>query len=115
MEAENKNGVNRGPRDFLSVLTEARDIAGGARNDDYGRPVINHSRTAALWSAYLGTEVSAADVCALNILQKLSREKHRPKRDNRVDIAGYAANLDDCQLPDDFTKRTVDKVRKELD
>jgi len=83
-----------------NLLNRASEIVCGDRASSYGTPQENHGRTAAMWSAYLGVEVTAADVCALNILQKLSRERNRPKHDNRVDIAGYAANMDCCQ-PDD--------------
>lgn len=77
-----------------SILAEAAAAVDGDRQRDYGSPAENHGRTAALWSAYLQTSISAADVCALNILQKLSRERYRAKRDNLVDVAGYAENLD---------------------
>ncbi len=62
------------------------------RGLDYGTPLENHTRTARLWSIYLGKEVTARDVCMLNILQKISRDQHAPKFDNLVDIAGYAEN-----------------------
>jgi hypothetical protein len=77
-----------------SILAEAAEIVDGDRQQHYGPPGENHGRTAALWTAYLGTPVSAADVCALNILQKLSRERHAAKRDNLVDVAGYAECMD---------------------
>ena len=66
-----------------SILDEAAEIVDGARQLFYGPP-----------AAYLGAPVSAADVCALNILQKLSRDRHAAKRDNLVDVAGYAENMD---------------------
>jgi len=80
-----------------SILSEAADIVGGSRQADYGTPLANHSRTAALWSAYLGIPVTARQVCMLNILQKVSRDVHAPKRDNLVDIAGYAENAHLCE------------------
>jgi hypothetical protein len=83
----------------MSILLEkARDLVTGERNGSYGMPSENHGRTAALWSAYLGVEVKPKDVCVLNILQKLSRERHRPTRDNLIDVAGYAANAHACVL-----------------
>lgn len=77
-----------------SVLQEAAAIVDGPRRESYGTPFDNHSRTAAMWSAYLGRRVTAHDVCMLNILQKASRDAHRPTRDNLVDIAGYARNAE---------------------
>jgi hypothetical protein len=73
-----------------TVLDEARILVDGARQKDYGSPDICHSRTALLWSAYLNTEVTARDVCMMNILQKVSRDSNASKRDNLVDICGYA-------------------------
>ena len=68
------------------------------RGEDYGKPSDNHGRTAKLWSAYLsGMGVSVklrpADVCFLNILQKISRSQHKLTDDTIADIAGYAANI----------------------
>lgn len=83
-----------------SVLDEARSIVCGPRNSYYGNPNDNHARTAELWVVYLrhlnGRTVDARDVAALNILQKLARDLHRRKRDNMVDIAGWAANAEAC-------------------
>jgi len=74
------------------VLAEAERITTGERRETYGEPTVNHGRTAALWSHYLGRTITARDVCILNILQKISRDAHRPTHDNLIDIAGYAAN-----------------------
>jgi len=62
------------------------------RGAAYGRPCDNHSKTAELWSVYLGVRITPRQVCVLNILQKVSRDTFHPKRDNLLDIAGYAAN-----------------------
>lgn len=82
-----------------NVLLDADAIVSGARQDSYGSPRENHGRTASLWSSYLGIPVSARDVCMLNILQKVSRDAHRPGRDNLLDIAGYARNAELVDLP----------------
>ena len=89
------NDALRGnPGEVRSILAEAGDVVHGARRKEYGSPLENHTRTARLWSAYLGADVTAEDVCMLNALQKISRQKHAPKRDNLVDLAGYAANVE---------------------
>ena len=80
-----------------SILSEAEAIVGGARQADYGTPLANHSRTAALWSVYLGITVTPRQVCMMNVLQKVSRDANAPKRDNLVDIAGYAENANLCE------------------
>lgn len=80
-----------------SILDEAAAAVNGARNEDYGHPLDNHSRTAALWSTYVGVPLTAEQVCFMNILQKVSRSVHRPTRDTLVDIAGYAENIERTQ------------------
>lgn len=89
---------------LMDILSEAASIVGGARHQDYGTPLANHQRTADLWNAYLRCSPSEKpqpltprDVCMLNILQKVSRDRHAPKRDNLVDIAGYARNAELCE------------------
>lgn len=72
------------------VLQDAANVIEGARQSHYGNPDVNIGRTAELWSAYLGRRVTERDVCMLNILQKVSRDVFCGKRDNLVDIAGYA-------------------------
>lgn len=78
------------------VLEEALRITSGDRNASYGPPDQDFQRTAAMWSAMKGVEFEAREVAMFMILLKLSRETHQKKRDNSVDIAGYARCLDIC-------------------
>lgn len=79
-----------GTKDILTqAACEVED-----RLQSYGPPDENHKRTAEMWSTYLGVEVSPRAVCMLNALQKISRDCHAAKRDNLVDIAGYARNAE---------------------
>lgn len=79
-----------------SILDEAKRITAGARNSDYGHPADDFGRTARLWTGILkaklreGAEIAATDVPLCMIAVKLARQAHRHKRDNLVDIAGYA-------------------------
>lgn len=77
-----------------SALEEARAAVEGPRRTTYGHPLDNHSRTAAMWSAFLGIPITPEQVCWLNILQKASRNVNADHRDNVVDVIGYAANID---------------------
>ena len=85
-----------------SVLQEAGRIVNGARSSAYGPPERNWAHIAAVWSVYLsarlGCEVSlnARDVSVLMILLKCMRECGVPKRDNLVDICGYAYGAELC-------------------
>ena len=80
-----------------NILEEANRITHGKRNEDYGSPLDDFSRTAKMWSAILGCEVHATDVPKCMIALKLSRQCHSPKRDNLVDICGYAHTIEMCE------------------
>ncbi len=95
-------GMSKSNQVMKSILDESAAAITGDRNAHYGPPEINHVRTAKFYSAYLGITISARQVCALNVLQKLSRDVNAEKHDNLVDIIGYAANAAACaaaQLP----------------
>ena len=81
-------------RDDDTILDEAKRLVYGDRETRYGHPFQDFSRTAAMWSALFGRRFSPEDVALAMCCVKLSRESNRPNRDNRVDLAGYAAALD---------------------
>lgn len=80
--------------ELLGFVEKLLAAVGRERAADYGTPEENHARTAALWSAYLGVSVTAHDVCMLNVLQKVSRTRHKVTPDSLLDVAGYAANAE---------------------
>lgn len=86
-----------------SILTEAQKLVHGARNADYGHPLDDFTRTAAMWSAILGAHITAKQVGLCMIAVKLSRECNKSKRDNLVDLAGYAETVE--WLKDEENKR----------
>ena len=83
-----------------TILEDAQDAVYGTRHDDYGHPREDFTRTAVLWTGLLhdkladGAHITPEDVARCMIAVKLSRDVHSPKRDNRVDMAGYALCLD---------------------
>lgn len=77
-----------------SVLIEAQGLVHGDRNESYGHPLDDFRRTAKMWGAILGIEIRPEQVGLCMIAVKLSRECHKPKRDNLVDIAGYAETVE---------------------
>lgn len=90
--AEKQHEIEWGSPVRQKVLEEAITLTCGDRNRDYGDPRPNFEDTAAMWSAYKGVVFTAHDVAAMMILVKVSRLSMSPaKRDNWVDIAGYAA------------------------
>lgn len=78
------------PRSALLFAAEA--MITGAREAAHGEASETFARVAGLWSAYLARRVTAADVAALNALQKLARARANPEvADHWTDVAGYAA------------------------
>ncbi len=83
-------------RGAASVLDTARKVTEGDRRDDYGHPADDFERAALMWTGILRSKlitdqrVTAADVPLCMIAIKLARQSHRYKRDNLIDIAGYA-------------------------
>ena len=60
------NELNSEHRNVRSgVLAEADTLINGDRQKHYGTPQENFAAIAQMWSAYLGTSVSPADVCNL--------------------------------------------------
>lgn len=79
------------------ILEEAARLTRGDRQNAYGPPNQDFARTAKMWSALKGVEFTPAEVAMFMICLKLSRETHQKKRDNTVDMAGYARCLAICQ------------------
>jgi hypothetical protein len=79
------------------ILTEAHAAVYGERHASYGPPIDDFTCQAQMFSAYLSrtngrpVEVQPDDIAALMVLVKVARQAHAPKRDNWVDMAGYAA------------------------
>ncbi len=77
-----------------TALQEAQRLVHGTRGEEYGHPTEDFTRSAMMWTAILGFPVRADQIPLCMIAIKISREVNRPKRDNRVDIAGYAETLE---------------------
>lgn len=83
-----------------SILEEAQRLVHGDRQQDYGHPASDFTRTGVFWTEALkgklkeGETIGPEDVALCMVFVKLSREINRPKRDNRVDGAGYLETLD---------------------
>lgn len=79
------------------VLTEAFKITRGDRQATYGPPDQDFRRTAGMWTALFGHMLKEGEAfeprhVAMAMIQlKCSREIHQRKRDNWVDMAGYAS------------------------
>jgi hypothetical protein len=73
------------------ILKEAEALINGDREKDYGTPQESFGCIAKMWSAYIGMDVDAADVCLMMALLKIARLRNGPHRDSSRDGAGYMA------------------------
>ena len=84
-----------------SILEEANTLVTGPRQESYGHPRDDFAATGRMWGAILTgalgqkiPDVSPHTVALMMVALKLSRESRVPKRDNRVDGAGYLLTAD---------------------
>jgi hypothetical protein len=77
-----------------SVAQEADRLVSGDRGSDYGHPLDDFTKTAKIWSAILGCDVTPEQVGLCMVGVKISREVNKHKRDNLVDICGYAKTIE---------------------
>jgi len=87
------NSENKMTKD---ILEEALSITQGDRRESYGHPLQDFERVSHMATGLIkhklkdGQSLDADDIWRLMICIKLSRDVYKPKRDNKVDIAGYA-------------------------
>lgn len=79
-----------------TVLKTAQNIVLNDREEQYGTPEDSFTAICAFWNTYIscksqGITLQRSDIAAMMILLKIARQMYRPKDDNWVDIAGYAA------------------------
>lgn len=74
------------------VLEKALKLVTEDRNETHGDPETNLGQIAALWSTYLGVDITPSQVALCNILQKISRTRSgEHNADDYYDIVGYGA------------------------
>ena len=75
------------------ILAEAQQLVAGARQKAYDHPSTNYKRVAQGWAVLVNANngvINAKTAALMMIWLKMTREAHATKRDNLVDIAGYA-------------------------
>lgn len=77
-----------------SILQEAGEVINGDRAIDYGDMKTSFENIAKGWSVIAGSEITDHQVGLMMIWLKTCRENNKHKRDNLVDLAGYAACLE---------------------
>lgn len=77
-----------------SALEEAQRLVHGDRGAAYGHPADDFARSGRMWGAILGIPDVPPELVGLCMAAvKISREVNSPRRDNRVDLAGYAETV----------------------
>jgi hypothetical protein len=80
-----------------NILEEANELVNGARQASYGHPLDDFQRTAGMLSAMLAHKlkepITAEEIGLIMCCVKISRQINRAKRDNLVDLAGYACTV----------------------
>lgn len=86
-----------------NVLQEADRLIHADRNQTYGHPLDDFSAQAQMWSAYLSKKykmeinLDYMDVAMMMVMVKVARMATVTKRDNLVDICGYAGCAEMCE------------------
>lgn len=87
------------------ALDEAKHLITGDRNVSYGTPTANFANIAEIWTTLFrhkmlpGVSFDAREVADAMIALKIARSIAQPKRDNYVDVAGYAGCAVECLEP----------------
>lgn len=93
-----------------SILEEAQRLTGGDRQSDYGHPLDDFSKVTGMAMALWGRGPQTPREHAIYMcLVKIAREVNKPKRDNRVDLAGYARTID--MIDEEEAKRAASKAQ----
>lgn len=77
-------------------LEEALSLVQGNRQDDYGNPFDNFTAHAEIAEAMGMPRLTPQQIAMHMMACKISRQIHRPKRDNLVDLAGYVLTYREC-------------------
>ena len=78
----------------MTILEDAGKLVTGDRQADYGDIEQNFTDISNMWSVILDKEITASQVVMCMVALKLCRQKNKYKRDNLVDICGYAFILE---------------------
>lgn len=85
-----------------TIMEEANRIIYGPRQEAYGHPIVDFTRTGKMWAPIiadldLSQPIPPERVGLMMVALKISRECNKPNRDNRVDGVGYFGCVDRIQ------------------
>lgn len=74
------------------ILKEAERLTTDDRNKNYGDPLVNHQRIAAIWSVIVGKDITPSQVALCLVAVKIARLVETPNHlDSFIDGAAYMA------------------------
>lgn len=79
-----------------ALASEAVATMMGPRMTTHGDPTVTLGRIAAMWSGYIGTDISTADVAQMMVLVKIARSKGGYDRDHYLDAIAYSLLAESC-------------------
>jgi Domain of unknown function (DUF6378) len=85
----------------MNILEEANQITSGERRKSYGDPGLENQKVAIGWGVIFMDGVTAEKIPLAMTWLKIVRELYSHKRDNLVDIAGYARTREMMDKPVD--------------
>ncbi|MBS1771136.1 MAG: hypothetical protein JSS77_15915 [Acidobacteria bacterium] len=81
------------PDKSTTIASEAHALVTGPKAEAYGTWLSNMTRAADILNTVYGIDLAPTDIVRVLLAVKLSRDFHKPQRDNPVDIAGYYSGL----------------------
>lgn len=79
---------------MTDILTEAKRLIDGDRQDTYGDPRIMWRKVAKVWSVIFQTDITPEQALLAMCTLKAVRQSVRDHRDNLIDMAAYAELID---------------------
>ena len=79
-----------------ALASEAVATMMGPRMTTHGDPAVTLGRIAKMWSGYIGTDISAADVAQMMVLVKIARTRGGYDRDHFLDAIAYTLLAESC-------------------
>lgn len=86
-----------------NILAEADRLTAVVRQGEYGHPHDVYTEAGRMVSSFLELRykklmpLNSEDICMILLIVKIAREASKTKRDNIVDIAGYARLIEMIQ------------------
>lgn len=79
-----------------ALASEAVATMMGPRMTTHGDPTVTLARIAGMWGAYIGTDISTADVAQMMVLVKIARTRGGYDRDHFLDAIAYTLLAESC-------------------